>query len=159
MNPSNVVDTARLVFKDCLSLDRETQPETRFTAIREKFTDFVIRYPLVVKYMCVWYLYSEKYFIDLTEKINQRRPTHVQSLELQADYIKELLLELREKKVITLNRAQIKRIREEECNFAVGEFNKILKMEKQAKRELKAKDMDIKDDLRAEFYEFIKKNT
>jgi len=151
----NVIDAARVVYADCLNLNQEMEPEKRFAIIRDKYTDFVLKYPLVVKYMVVFCLYNENLFIDLTNFIQKTRPDHLHSLEYQANYIKNLLLHLRDKNVVTLDRAKIKQISNIEYESAAKEYTTILRLEKEAKKEMKSKDITDEEELRKEFKNFI----
>jgi len=155
MNP---IDAAKVVFADCLSLKDESDHQKRFMTIKEKYPEFVMRYLLVVKYMAVYFLYNEKFFIKLVDTLNKSRPPHLKSIEFQSIYVKDILNNLRENGDIKLSRVEIKKLANEEYSRIESEFNGIKRLEKKVKQEMKSKDIDDEERLRKEFTEFCLNN-
>lgn len=148
---SFLVDFAKKVFHDVKFL-QESTAEEKYFAIMQKYKDFTQKYPLVVSYMCRYGLFHEKLFEDMINKIETTRPTFEGGYELQAEYIKKLLVENGVSKIKAL------KISNMELEEIMKQINSIKKQEKELKKKDEEFMRETAETRRRELLEFALNN-
>lgn len=145
-----LIDLAKNIYYQ-IALLRNLEPSERYETIFEKYNDFTKTYPLVVKYMCFYGIFDESFFSEMVLEQQQKRPTYEQGFELQANYIKKLLV-----KYLKLSKVQAKKESNMELNEILKQVKVIQRQESEIKRRNKYFKTENIRDLRKELYEFVK---
>jgi len=150
----NAIHAADYVYNECVECgrkERETKkpmdPRKRFAMMMEKFTDFARRYVLVFKFMAVYFLYDRPCFERLIERFQRQRPQEeALILEMQGQYLKEMLNKLAERGAINLNKIQVNNVVNAEVGDAQSQITKINNMQKRAEQEMASQDKTNQED-------------
>ncbi len=129
---------------------RNTEPSERYKIIFEKFEDFTKTFPLVVKYMCFYNGFDVELFEELVELRDKTRPTYEQGFELQANYVKKLLV-----KQFGVPRGEAKKQSNAELELIMKNVNSIKKKEREIKKRNETIARENAHELRKELLDFV----
>lgn len=145
-----LIDLAKNIYYQ-VALIRNLEHSERYKVIFEKYNDFTKTYPLVVKYMCFYGIFDEQFFSELVLEQQEKRPTYEGGFELQALYVKKVLL-----KYLHLSKMEAKKASNQELAAILSQVKSIQRQESEIKRRNKYfKNENIKE-LRKELYEMVK---
>ncbi len=146
-----LIDFAKNVYFQCYKL-KHLEPLERYEALLNTYGDFTKTYPLVVKYMCFYFAFDPDLFKQLLTQQQTTRPTYEKGFELQADYVKHLLVKRGVSKI------EAKKIREQELEIILKDIYSIKKQEKLIKKQNATARKENISEIRKEMIEFIKEN-
>ncbi len=145
-----IVDFANKIYADIADLN--IPPAEKYFMCSEKYGDFVKAYPLVTKYMCFYNFYHSKIFSEYIRRADERRPNYEQGFELQAEYIKHVLVHN------GFNKMEAKKISNQELNEVLTQINKIKKSETNLKKSMETRKKQNITEIRKELLNFVLEN-
>jgi hypothetical protein len=145
-----LIDLAKNVYYQ-IALLRHLEHSERYKTIFEKYNDFTKTYPLVVKYMCFYGVFDEQYFSELVLEQQQKRPTYERGFELQALYVKKVLI-----KHLKMSKMSAKKASNQELADILSQVKNIQRQEAEIKRRNKYFKTENIKELRKELYEMVK---
>ena len=146
---NHIVDVVTKMYKEIVDLP--VDPAKKYFMLNEKYPDAVKAYPLVMKYMCFYGYYNPDIFRDYLEDASKKRPTYEQGFELQAEYIKKILLWK------GYSRIEAKKASNQELDEVIRQIRKIQKQERTIKKRNELEKKQNIDEIRKEFNEFVLK--
>jgi hypothetical protein len=128
---------------------KDTPGEEKYKLFFDEHPDFTKNFPLVVKYFCLYGLFSAPLFQALNTRRENERPELKESLVMQAEYIKKLLVGS------GVSKAQAKKISNQELGQAESQLNKIKNQAREIKKKMENEKKDHIRELRRELLEFV----
>ena len=150
MNGKKNKDYANHVYFELLNLKQT--PEEKYQFAFEKYKDFTLAFPLIVKYMCFFNMFDADLFEELINELEEKKPRYEESPKFHGEYLKKLAC----KKGIKPHLA--KKISNMEVAQAEIQINKIKKQEKEFKKNKKKIIQENTEELRKELLDFCLEN-
>lgn len=127
-----------------ITIMNTADPEERYENITAAHKDFVMSFPLIVKYMCN-YMYDAEIFADFIKTRESQRVSYDDGFKLQTVYIKKLLIKK------GLSRIDAKKAANLELDAVMREINSVKREERNFKRDQENDRKQAMRELRKEF--------